>query len=225
MSCRTKHREAGVPDMDLESEHLPCDWFAQLGFFRVLEIIGPSEPAEDWSKEGGTDADHEAYLAARRDEHQRVAEWLRCAKVRTIQYHNGMWFGDLQIAWPDRVPALKVWAGQQTLAKLAKQRQKALPKKVSDVLAAEASISGSSGLDKSTATTSLEDGFSVHVQGMQRITRVGMELLAMIGAECIPLTVYPDGRIGYTANDSRWAFCVEARGDYYGRWSEARLVI
>lgn len=219
---RRDNREAGVPDMELAGEHLPCEWFAQLGFFAVLERIGQSQPVEDWSQEGGTDADREAYLAARTRDHQRVADWLREADVYPIGNRDGATFGVIRIGWPDRVPALKVWAGQMTLAKIAKKLQAALPREVADVLAVTAGLKGASGLDRQAAPTALEAGFSLNATGMLIETRIGMELLAIIGAETIPLTVYPDGRIGYEAGETRWAFAIEDRNDYYGRWGTAR---
>ncbi|MBV8091948.1 MAG: hypothetical protein JO110_01690, partial [Acetobacteraceae bacterium] len=168
--------------------------------------------------------DREKFLAARRVDHQRVADWLREAEVTAIPNRHGCEIGGVRIMWADRVPALKVWAGQQTLAKLVKQRQKALPKKVEDVLACESPISGSSGLYKPCATTALEDGFSIDAAGMQRLTLVGMELLAILGLETLAITVYPDGALGYDADGSRWTFRIEDRNDYYGRWSMAERV-
>ena len=59
---------------------------------------------------------------------------------------------------------------------------------------------------------------------MDRVTLVGMELLAIIGLETLAVTVYPDGTIGYDADESRWVFRIEDRNDYYGRWSTAERV-
>lgn len=227
---RERNRKAGIPDMELSGRHEPAEYFAQVGFRWVLERIGPTEPVQDWSDEGGDDGDRQEYLAARRRDHQRVADWLRDAEVKPIANRNGCDIGDVRVMWPDRVPSLKVWSGQQTLAKIVKQRQQALPKEVADVLACEAAISGSSGLYKPCATTALEDGFSVDALGIRRVTLVGMELLAIIGLETLPITVYPDRSIGYDAAEGpaesvtkacRYLFRVEDRNDYYGRWSTA----
>lgn len=221
---RERNRAAGIPDMELGERHEPAEFFAQIGFRWVLEKIGQSEPVQDWSEEGGNDSDRQEYLAARRRDHQRVADWLREAEVRPIPNRNGADIGGVRVMWPDRVPALKVWAGKQTLAKIVAQRQKALPKEVGDVLTAEAGIGGSSGLYKPCATTALEDGFSVDAAGMKRVTRIGMELLAIIGLETIPVTVHPDGFLSYEAGESRWLFRIEDRNDYYGRWGTAERV-
>lgn len=221
---RERNRAAGIPDMETGDRHEPAEWFAQVGFFVVLEKIGRSEPDHDWSQDGGDDRDREAFLAARCEDHQRVADWLREAEAYPIANRNGATIGGQQIRWPDRVPALKVWAGQQTLAKIVKQRQKSLPTIVSDVLACEAAITGSSGLYKPCATTALEDGFSVNAAGMKRVTFVGMELLAIIGLDTLPLTVYPDGAIGYKARGAQFAFRIEDRNDYYGRWGMAEKI-
>lgn len=223
---RRKNREAGIPDMDLGDGHEPAEYFAQIGFFRILDMIGRSDPEHDWSEDGGYESDHEKYLAARRLDQQRVADWLREADIKPITNRNGVAIGGIRCMWVDRVPALKTWAGQQTLAGIAKRRQKALPKKVDDVLACEAPIKGSSGLYRPCATTALEDGFSVDALDMERVTPVGMELLAIIGLEQLPVVVYPDGLIGYDAQAEfdkvRFVFRVEDRSDYYGRWTNAR---
>jgi hypothetical protein len=221
---RERNRAAGIPDMEVGDRHDPCEWFAQIGFFAVLDKIGRNEPVDDWSDEGGTEQDREDYLAARKQDQQRVADWLREASISPIPNRNGCDIGDMRCMWVDRVPALKTWAGQQTLAKLAKKRQAALPKEVADVVAVEAPVKGSSGLDKRAATTALEDGFSIGAEGMARMTRVGTELLAIIGLEFIPVTVYPDGAIEYAAGESRYVFRVEDRGEYYGRWGTAERV-
>lgn len=221
---RERNRQAGIPDMELGDAHDPAEYFAQVGYHWLLDRIGRSDPDYDWSEEGGDDDDRQKFLAARRLDHQRVADWLRAAEVKDHPHCHGCKIGDVRIAWADRVPALKTWAGQQTLAKLVKIRQKALPKKVEDVLACKAPIRGSSGLYKPCATTALEDGFSVDVLGMDRVTPVGMELLAIIGLETLTITVYPDGTLGYDADDSRWVFRIENRNDYYGRWGMAERV-
>jgi len=221
---RERNRQAGIPDMEFGDRHEPAEYFAQIGYRWLLDKIGRSEPDHDWSEDGGGYDDREKFLAARRLDHQRVADWLREAEVKPIPNRHGCEIGGVRIMWADRVPTLKVWAGQQTLAKLVKQRQKALPKKVEDVLACEAPISGSSGLYKPCATTALEDGFSADAVGMDRVTLVGMELLAVIGLEALAVTVYPDGTVGYDTDESRWKFRIEDRNDYYGRWGTAERV-
>lgn len=221
-TTRRRNREAGIPDMELGCRHEPAEYFAQVGFRWLLERIGRAEPDHDWSEEGGDESDRQRFLEARRLDHQRIADWLRDADVSPIPNRNGTNFGGVRVMWPDRVPALKVWSGQQTLPKLINQRQQALPKQVSDVLACKAAISGSSGLHKPCATTAIEDGFSVDALKMKRVTLVGMELLAILGLETLPITVHPDGhRLGYEGAGQRWIFSIEDRNDYYGRWGTA----
>lgn len=205
---------------------LPCEHFAQVGKAWVLERIGLSQPDTDWSLEGGDESDHDKYLAARLRDEQRIADWLREQKTKEIQHRNGMDFGDLRIMWPDRVPSLKAWSGQQTLAKITKARQKLLRGEIMDVIAFEAALGGTSGIDASVATTALEDGFSADALGIERVTRVGMELLAILGANLIPITVYPDadGKIGYDHEGWHWVFPIEKRNDYYWRWGMASAV-
>lgn len=229
-STRRKNRESGIPDMDLGDRHEPIEYFAQVGFHWLLDRIGgPSEPAQDWSEEGGDERDHDRFIEARRQDHQRIADWLRDAKITPKPNDKaGCSIGDVYLNWPDRVPALKVWTGQMTLAKIAKKLQACIPAKVHDVLALISPLKGSSGLDRRAAPTALELGFSLNETGMAVETHVGIELLGIIGLETLPLTVYPDGRrIGYEADElrgvdkSRWMFAVEDRGDYYGRWGTA----
>jgi hypothetical protein len=220
---RKENREAGIPDMEVGDRHEPCEWFAQIGFFAVLEKIGRSDPEYD-SDDGDSDIDHEEFLAARRLDQQRVGDWLREADIKPIANRNGCDIGGIRCTWVDRVPGLKTWAGNQTLTKIAKQRRDAMPKKIDDILLVEAAITGSSGLDRRCATTALEDGFSVDALGMRRVTRVGMELLAIIGLERVSITVHPDGSIEYPAADERFVFRVEDRNNYYGRWGTAERV-
>lgn len=215
---RQRNREVGIPDMELGERHLPHEYFAQVGYHWLLEHIGGmSEPNHDWSDEIDTEARCEQaradYLAARKADHQRVLDWLRAAEVKPRQNYDGCIIGGVLIAWPDRIPRLKTWAGNQSLAKIVKNYIAALPKTTRDVLAIEAPIKGSSGLDRGTATTALEDGFSVSELDMDRITAIGLETL--------PITVYPDRRLGYDAGGSRWIFEREDRNDYYGRWGTA----
>ncbi len=224
VKSRERNRAAGIPDLELGGRHEPCEWFAQLGFFVVLEKIGRSEPEEDWSEEGGDETDRRKFLEARRADHERIAAWLKEAQISPIAHRDGADVGGIRLMWPDRVPALKVWSGRQTLAGLAKQRRNALAKNVSDVFSFEVGIKGASGLDKGTASTPREDGFSCDALGMERVTRVGMELLAMIGLETVPITVYPDGSLEYEAGGSRWRFCIEDRNQYYGRFGTAERI-
>jgi hypothetical protein len=222
---RERNQAAGVPDMDPGDRHEPCEWFAQVGFFAILDRIGRADPDYDWSEDGGEEAEHEAYLAARRSDHQRVADWLRGVEVSPIPNHDGADIGGIRCYWPDRIPGLKSWSGNQTLAILSRKRQAALPAVVTDVLECEAPITGASGIDRCSATTALEDGFSVDALGMKRMARVGMELLAIIGLETLPITVHPDQSLSYEVDGVRYAFRAEPRGDYgYRRWGSAERV-
>lgn len=222
-TTRQRNREDGIPDMQVGDGHHPAHYCAQVGWRWLLAHIGgPSEPADDWSQEGGDDGDRAQYLAARRMDHQRVADWLRAARVRAITDRDGCHIGDVTITWPDRAPQLAVWAGQQTLARLVAQRQRAMPENVTDVMAIEAPIKGASGIGPG-ASTALEVGFSIDDNDMMRVTAVAVELLAIIGAETMPITLMPDGRIAYDTSDgARFAFRVERRGQsYYRRWGMA----
>lgn len=203
---------------------LPCEHFAEIGKELVLDKIGKSEPDHDWSEEGGNESDHEKYVAARLKDEQRIADWLKKQSVKQLLNYNGMDFGGNRIMWPDRVPCLKAWAGQQTLSKITQDRQKALGEDLTDILSFEAPVAGASGIDKSVAGTALEDGFSANAIGMQRVTRVGMELLAILGIDTLPITAYPDGKIGYDHSGWHWVFSIEKRNEYYWRWGMASAV-
>lgn len=222
---RQRNRDAGIPDMELGDRHEPCDYFAQVGFRWVLDRIGRAQPDHDWSEEGGYPEDRQRYLDARRSDHQRVADWLRSLDVAPPGNSEGAKLtdeiGDLYLTWPRRVPAIKVWAGQLTLAKIIKKLQKALPKQVPDIMAAEATVTGATGIDRFSAPTSLEVGFSLNGTNTKIVARVGVELLACLGLEQVPLLLYPDRRIGYWAGGEHYAFRVEPREQYYRRFGEA----
>lgn len=223
---RARRRAEHIPDMELGDSHLPCDWFAQVGFFRVLDYIGRAQPEMDWAAEGAHPWHHEQYLAARLRDHQRVADWLRDAAVEPLYNdRNQVDYGGLTITWPARIPQLRPWSGQQTLLTLIRTRQSAIPAEVTDIMAPEGAINGASGIDPDVATDAIDDGFSVNALNMLRVTRVCVELLAMIGVDQVPITIYPDGRLGYQAHGDQWAFRCEVRDSrYYKRWGEAARV-
>lgn len=85
-------------------------------------------------------------------------------------------------------------------------------------------MSGASGIDGRAASTALEDGFSKNELGIATVTRIGVEMLAAIGIETVPLIVYPDGRIGYDAQEPRYVFRIEPRNEYYGRWGRSEKI-
>lgn len=223
---RRRQREAGVPDMELWPVHEPLDYFAQVGFFALLDHIGgPTQPDYDWSRDTEDERQQEEarrlYCEARRTDHQRLTDWLRRAKVTPRQHYDGCRIADLRLYWPDRVPRLKTWSGHQSLARLASDRIKALPPDVPDLLTVAAPLQGASGLDRMAAPTSLETGWSANDLLIPTVTRIGAELLAMIGLERLPITIYPDLVMEYTAGGARWRVQREDRDGYYGRWSQA----
>lgn len=223
---RRKNREAGIPDMELGDRHEPVDYFAQVGFFWLLDQIGgPSDPDYDWSEELDSDVRcrkaREDYLAARKVDHQRIADWFRAAKVTPHQFGDGCKIGNVHINWPERIPATKTWSGNQTLAKIVLARIEELPARVSDIMVTEAALTGPSGLDRRTAVTALEAGFSTAKTKTKIVTAIGKELLGILGLESLPITVYPDRSLEYVASGVRYRFRREERGDYYGRWSQA----
>jgi CRISPR-associated protein Csb3 len=151
--------------------------------------------------------------------HAALTTW----KVTPRQGNDGVVWGPWKLDWPDRVPRLKTWAGQVTLAGLIRERQKALKKncKPSEaVLACTATAGGASGLDASTALTPLDIGFSPDAHGIEIEFRVGAELLAMIGLQVSPVAVSPDGRTLWLLGGVHpLRFRVEKRGKYQGAYS------
>lgn len=130
----------------------------------------------------------------------------------------------LRIDWPDRIPGMKTWAGQQSLAKLVADRVKAL-RGLSDAdpFAFEAACGGSSGMDPRNIDAATE-GFGPDALGISVLWRPAVELLAVIGAELLPILVLPDGMSFAWYDDLAgcWMrFERVRRNEYYGRWSMA----
>ena len=223
---RSANRAALIPDME-PSRHEPAEWFAEVGYHAILGEIGETPSEHDWSEELDSTARCEQaradYLAARKRDMERVIEYLQHAEVRLIPCRDGAMFAGRRLAWPNRVPSLKTWAGQQTLPKLIMERQAALKGDIADVMTFEAPMGGASGFDRrgGAARTALENGFSLDKNGIKSMTLVGLELLAVIGLETVALTVEPNGALVYEAGGKRWRFKTESRNDYYGRWGSS----
>lgn len=221
------HRiDHGIMDVHLYPEHQPCDYFAKVGYEIILNRIGHTQPfGQIGDPDEGFDA--AAFRAARFDENIRVATELGEAKISKLFGRRGIFIGSHAVRWPDRIPSLVTWAGRQTLENIALSRQDAVGPMtlgVGPLSEYIAQLGGASGFDGSFAPTQLEVGFDVtNAHQMTMGVRIYIELLAIIGLETIPITIYPDGRsFGYEAGGRKWKFAMEPRGDYYGRWSTAR---
>ena len=220
-----------------ETLGMPCEHFALIGLEAVLNQIGRSEPIDDLSEELDSEQAsremREAYAAARKADAEAVLEFLRSAdSPRPLSHGDGAQWAGFILNWPDRVPSLKVWSGNQTLAKIIRERQKAIltakpmpahecsfprqPEPVRWLMSHIAPLKGASGLDRLSARTAIEMGFDP--AGMFRETRVAIELLAIIGAQHVAFIPYDFRRIGYIYDGYHWSMRIEKRGDYYGRW-------
>lgn len=127
----------------------------------------------------------------------------------------------VEVTWPDRVPGLVTWAGNQTLAKIVRKMQTALESsRARNLYELTAPLKGASGLDQQSAPTALEAGFSPATQGMAVVSRPGLELLAVVGLETVPLLSFGPRECGYLWRGRVHRFPVERRDGYYHRWGE-----
>jgi len=190
-----------------------CDYLAQVGLSAMLDRVGgPTDFDED---------DQESIERASLADSAKVRELLLSREPTEWQNQAGCsWL--VPVTWPDRVPGLVTWSGQQSLAKLVKKYQVALAKSgVGDVLDASIPLTGSSGIDPGAAIDSVDAGFSLNAVGLQVQTRIGMELLAIIGLECVPIISFGKRLCGFIHENKVWQFRIERRtGGYYHRWGE-----
>ena len=139
----------------------------------------------------------------------------------------------LRVTWPDRIPGLKTWAGQQSLPVIIRNRVEALkhmPEGM-DPLQYQADCGGASGFDPRT-TESLDLGFSPNALGMTVLWKPALELWAVIGLEFVNILLLADGRFGWLSrgegdergNPAWMVFRVGDRGKYGGRWDAAQVM-
>ena len=158
-------------------------------------------------------------------DHRRVADMLRAASVPKDDSHgNVTWLK--RITWPSRMPGLKTWAGNQTLAKVIYARVKLLGSQpIDDLLTFGAPMKGASGIDGLTCPDAIDIGFSPHDLGMEVMSRPGLELLAIVGLESVPLVSWDLRVCGFLHDGRVWQFDVETRsGGYYHRWGTLKDV-
>jgi hypothetical protein len=197
-----------------------CEYLARVGFAAVWPH--PTPPA--WADDDG-DALRSAEIAACIADHHAVADILRSDKpeMRAGDLAGVRW-GRRTITWPDRVPGLVTWSGQQNLAKVIIARQRALgAAAIDDLFAHRVPMKGASGLDAQSCPDALDMGFSTHALGMEVMQRPAVELLAIIGLETLPLVSFGPRECGFLHGRRLWRFAVEARdGGYYYRWAALR---
>lgn len=126
----------------------------------------------------------------------------------------------LPITWPDRVPGLITWSGQMTLAKSIAKLQDALRVSTStDLFTLTMPLTGATGIDAIATQNTSDIGFSPNKLSMPVNQRVGLELLAIVGLESVPLVSFGPRDCGFIHDGKAWRFAVEDRdGGYLKRW-------
>lgn len=112
------------------------------------------------------------------------------------------------------------WAGQVTLAKIVTKWQAAVAK-AADLMTHTVSVVGATGLDLRVAVDAIDAGFSL--DGVKLAQRPGLELLAVIGLETLPLLSWPRRHThvrecGFVLAGVPYRMPVEHRSGYYYRW-------
>lgn len=185
---------------------LACDYLARVGF---LALRGP---AVDFELDDAIET-----------EHQRVRAALLDGPIAASMYSdNVVRIGRTMVTWPDRVPGLITWAGQQSLAKIAAKLRKDIARSDEpDLFALRVASLGMSGIDASVCPDAIDVGFSLPAAKMQIAYRPAVELLAIIGLESVPLVSFRRRECGFVHDRTVWRFSVEAREQgYYRRWGE-----
>lgn len=195
-----------------------CEYLAQVGF-RLLR----GEPT-DWE-----DDTPQAEEAAARADHWRVKAIL--GDIGATAIRNGVclrspWFEPMNITWPDRLPDLKTWAGQQTLDKIVAKLVQAISQAEGDNLfSLRMPMKGATGFDSLSCPDAIDCGFSPAALDMEVVQRPALELLAIIGLESLPLISFGHRQCGFIHGDLTWRFPVEPRdGGYYHRWGNLSRV-
>lgn len=207
-----------------------CEYLARVGYAALLaDLGGPTDPER--VDEDDADAIAAAQESARLADHARVRGAMLAAKAapRGGDLLGARWVRI--ITWPDRVPGLKTWAGQSTLTRIISAHQSRLREAdAADLFLATGWYQtdrgkGPSGLDARTCQDSIDVGFSASATGMAILCRPGVELLAIVGLEAVPLVSFGPRDCGFFHAGRLWRFEVESRdGGYYHRWGALRSV-
>ena len=191
----------------------PCELLARVGF--DLLNANPTPPRDE--------DDRESIAAAMRQDHQSIARLLRDAnKPAEMKPYNGARWLDRIIDWPDRVPALKVWAGNMTLPKIIVKHVKAMgDEPIDDLFAFTAPLKGASGIDARSAPKAIDIGFSLSALDMAIEQRPCVELLAIVGLQSVPLISFGRHEVGVLHDGKLYRWPIEDRdGDYLKRWGD-----
>lgn len=206
-----------------------AEYLSRVGFDWLVEhrLGGPTQP--DTHDDMTRAEEAEAVAAARLIDHARVREALLSEPPSPIHAdRNGAkWLA--RLTWPDRVPGLKTWGGQSTLAKIIAAHQRRLKADdTPDLFAVRgvyrtAKSEGPSGIDPRPAQDSRDVGFSLAQLGMDIGCWPAVELLAVLGLESVPLVSFGPRECGFIHAGRVWRFDVEERaGGYAFRWGEVR---
>lgn len=179
-----------------------CEYLARIGFATLAGV-----PADK----------------ARPHDHATARDAMLAVKPTPLQGREGVaWF--CSITWPDRLPGLKPWAGNATLAKIIRDRLK-LIKEADDLFALKYPMDTASGIDGLSCQDSRDIGFSPSAIGMPVVQRPGVELLAIVGMECVPLVSFRPGHVGFLHDGRAWRIVIERRsGSYHRRWGRLMAV-
>lgn len=204
-----------------------CDYLARVGFDCLRDgLSAPDVEDSEWD-----DMSEEEVKAARLADHSRVRELLLGTKPtpRSGNLMGAKWL--CWITWPDRVPGLKTWAAQSTLPKIIAAHQRRLAAcQPGDLFEARSVYrtgknEGPSGFDPGTCRDSIDIGFSPSAHGMDIVCRPGIELLAIVGLESLPLVSFGPRECGFIHEDQTWRFRVEPReGGYFYRWGDVEAL-
>jgi hypothetical protein len=205
--------------------HTPCEHLARIGLDWLGRHLG---------------RDQTVWLPGEIDEEPAPAsyEWVYDALTGTdpspVQNRAGVqWI--IPITWPDRVPQLAIWSGQQALAKIIAKNQRAIQGRerrsgrrletfaratdTHDPCTFTAPLHGASGLDIQSCPRSIDVGFSPAALDMAVWQRPALELLAILGVEIVPLVSLAVNEYGYIHEGRLWRFPIVARdGGYYHAW-------
>src|SRR5882724_1560884 len=195
----------------------PCELLAKIGF----DALNTSPANHSSFSDYDDDREHSA-LAVIAD-HRAIANRMRDSELSdNANYQGAKWLGHL-IDWPDRVPALKTWAGQMSLKKIIAKFVKSLGKEpIDDLFAFRAGLKGGSGMDASVCPNAIDAGFSLadHPEILIEM-RPGVELLAVIGLQHVRLMSFARQEVGILFDNKIYRWAIEKRdGGYLRRWSD-----
>lgn len=211
-----------------------CEYLARVGFDALLEELGGPTPTcfDDESPCEGVLRESDAPAI----DHARVRDHILAAEKplpRAAELLGAKWLGRV-ITWPDRVPGLVTWSGNQSLPEIIRARVKALAAKECGTLLYDwmttpvpkkkgGVVPGHSGLDALCCQNKIDVGFSPATIGMPVAYRPALELLAIVGLESVPLVSFAARECGFVHDGKIWRFVVEQRdGGYYHRWGDVR---